>query len=174
MTPEADPTFDADAFMQQQIDEPMATEFEMVDPGTYKAVIADFTSEAFQKIDFEYKKGDRAGQPGSMLKFDLPFVILDDKQRAKLNKGDGQQLVVVRNMIVDQTTDGQLDFGVNKNVALGNVRAAVGQNTKGAWGVANLRGAGPLMVKVAHETFKRSDGSPGKKAVVVHCAPLRT
>lgn len=165
-----DQTFDAASFMQSTIDQPMETEYQMVPEGTYQAMIGDFSETAVERVEFTYKKGDRAGQPGSMVKFNLPFAIQDPGVLAKLGR---ESVQVSYQIILDTNELGQLDWGKDRNIKLGQVRAAVNQNQPGPWSLFNLRGAGPCMVKVVHETFKRADGSEGTAARVARVAPLR-
>ncbi len=156
--------FNADDFMTSTIDQPLETEVQMVPEGEYDAMIGDFTSEALTQIDFEYKRGEKAGQPGTMLKFDCPFTISND-QRVKEQLGRDSATVFAQ-LIIDRTDDGRLDFGPNKNVKLGQIRAAVDQNNPGAWSVGQLRNAGPLRINVDHIKFKRKDGTEGVRAEV--------
>ena len=162
-------TFDPESFMQTTVDQPMATEFEICPAGEYQAMVDDFDSKAFSQIDFTYKQGDRAGQPGTMTKFNCPFIINDDAVKAALGR---EKVVCDMQMIVDIGADGGLDFGPNKNVNLGKLRDAVGQNSAGAWSPSQLRGAGPVMVKVTHNVFKRKDGTEGKRAEVTRVARI--
>ena len=74
-------SFDPDSFMQHNVDQPLETEYVLVPQGEYVATIDNFTSEAFERIDFEYKRGERAGTPGTMTKFTCPFVIQDEKDK---------------------------------------------------------------------------------------------
>ena len=164
------PIFDADTFMQQTIDAPLETEFRSVPEGEYQAMIGDFTSEALEVFEFTYKQGPRAGQPGSMTKFTCPFTTQDPKAIADLGRDTA---TVDMQMILDIGSDGGLDFGPNKNISLGRLRAAVGQNNPGPWTISQLRNAGPLLIKVVHKQFKRKDGSDGKRAEVERVAPLR-
>ena len=166
-----DETFDADAFMTSTIDAPLDTDFPIMPEGTYQAMIEDFDCTAIEKVNFTYKQGDRAGQPGSMLKFSIPYSIQDQAALAKLGRS---KMVVEQQLTLDMDSTGQLDFGQGKNVRLGQVRAAVNQNQKGPWSVSNLRGQGPVMVQVAHEQFKRRDGSEGKAARVIRVVALRS
>lgn len=166
-----DSTFDAAAFMQSTVDSPMATEYEICPEGMYPAMIADFDEKAVERVDgFVYKKGPNAGQPGSMVKLNLPFSIQDETVKAQMER---QTVYADWQIILDVNELGQLDFGKGKNVKLGQVRAAVGQNNPGPWNMFNLRGAGPLMVQVAHEEYERKDKSKGKAARVVRVAPMR-
>lgn len=155
--------FDANEFMQSQMDKPMETEYTLVPIGEYMATIDDFTSEAFEVVNFEYKQGERAGTPGSMTKFTIPFVVQDDRVKRELQR---DKVTVAKQVILDLEDDGKtLANGPNKNIELGRIRAAVGQD-KGVWSFANLRGAGPLMIKVTHVEYKRRDGSKGKRAEI--------
>lgn len=164
-------TFDPDLFMQTTVDKPMATEYLLCPPGEYQAVIDDFDKTAFGQIDFEYKRGPRAGQPGQMTKFDVPFVINDDTVKAAM--GGRDKVVVSSQLILDIAADGNLDFGPDKNVRLGRIREAVGQNTEGPWSPSQLRGAGPVMVKIEHIEYTRKDGTKGKRAEVTRVVPIR-
>lgn len=155
--------FDPETFLNQTIDQPLETEFLTVPDGEYTATIDDFTSEAIEQIHFEYKNGPRAGTPGTMTKFSIPFVIQDDAVKAELGR---DKIVVYKQVILDVGDDGGLDWGKNKNIDLGRIRAAVGQNDPGPWSPGNLRGAGPVMVKVGRVPFKRKDGSKGERVEI--------
>jgi hypothetical protein len=147
----------------------METEMRLVPPGEYTAMVADFDKTAFEVIDFTYKSGERAGTPGQMTKFTVPFSINDPKIQEALGR---EKATVTKQIILDFAADGSLDFGPDKNLDLGRLRAAVGQNTPGPWSPAQLRGAGPLMVKVEHREFKRRDGSQGKGAEVTRTVKI--
>lgn len=155
--------FDANTFMSNTMDKPLETEYTMVPIGEYQATIDDFDSTAFEVIEFEYKSGEKKGTPGKMTKVTLPFVIQDDRVKNELQR---DKVIVAKQLILDLADDGMtLATGPNKNIELGRIRAAAGQD-KGPWSIANLRGAGPLMVKVAHVEYSRKDGSKGKRAEI--------
>lgn len=162
-------TFDPETFLTQTVDKPLETDYKLCPTGEYRANIDDFTSEAIEVINFEYKKGDRAGQPGEMVKFTCPFVIDDPKAQQAL----GTQRVVVGKQMILQMIDGtsEIDFGVNRNVELGRILKAVG--IAPPWNVGQLRGKGPLMVRVVHRKGKRKDGSDFEMAEVDRVAPIR-
>jgi|SoiMethySBSTD1v2_1073268.scaffolds.fasta_scaffold40768_2 hypothetical protein len=162
--------FDADSFLQQTVDEPFTTEFVMVPPGEYLAAIDDFDRDALQQVDFEYKKGPKAGQPGTMTKLTIPFIINDDKVKQELER---DKVVVSKQVILDLDDNGQLASGKNKNIELGRLRDALGQNDDDTWSIAKLRGAGPLMVRVTHIEYDRRDGTKGKRAEIDRIARVR-
>lgn len=163
------PTFDPSLFMQQTVDAPMETEYTLVPEGEYKAMIDDFNEDAVEQFEFEYKRGPKAGQNGSMMKLTLPFVIDDDKVKAELAR---DKVTVTKQLILDLDTNGGLDRGKNRNIDLGRIRDAVGQNAGGPWNISNLRGAGPLVVKVVHREFDYKDGRKGKRAEVDRVARI--
>lgn len=162
--------FDPNLFMNQTIDQPLETERTLCPPGDYQFVIDDFTAEALESIDFEYRKGPRAGQPGVMYKFSCPCVVQDEAVKTQLGV---EKLVVYKQMNLD-IDGGNLEWGKNKNIELGQLRNAVGQNVNGQpWAISNLRGAGPFMGRVEHREGKRKDGSAFKLAEIVRVAPIR-
>lgn len=163
-------SFDPDKFMQTTVDQPFETERTLCPAGEYKMVVDDFTSEAFEAIEFEYKKGERAGTKGVMHKFNCPFVILDDKVAADL---DQEKVIVYKTINLDLDDDGNLVWGKNKNIALGQLRNAVGQNGPGPWAPSQLRGSKTFIGKVEHRTGKRKDGTPFTRAEVTTVAPIR-
>lgn len=157
--------FDANAFMASSMDQPLETEFLLCPPGEYQMTIDDFTHEAFETFDFTYKSGPRAGQPGTMTKVRLPFVIHDDKVKAEMQR---DKVTVSKDVILEfeENNPNQLAFGPNKNIDLGRIRAAAGQADKKPWSISDLRGAGPFMGRVTHVEYKRKDGTSGKRAEV--------
>lgn len=157
------PMFDASTFMQQTVDGPLETEYTLVPEGEYLMTIDDFDEKAFEKIEFEYKKGDKAGTPGTMTKFNVPFVVQDDKVKQELAR---DKVVVTKQIILDLDDAGGLSKDKNKNIELGRIRQAAGQNDSGPWSPANLRGAGPMMGKIVHREFERKDGTKGKRAEI--------
>lgn len=165
-----DELFNPDEFMQQTVDAPMATEYQLAPEGSFRAVVGDFDSTAFEKVDFTYKKGNRVGEPGSMTKFTVPFVTQDPEVLAKMEGRDSVTLYM--QMILDRTPEGSLDFGKDKNVKLGRLRAALGQNSTPGWTFAQLKGGGPLLIKVKHESYE-SGGEKKLAARVIDVAPAR-
>lgn len=155
--------FNADEFMLTQMDKPLETEYTLVPQGEYMMTIDDFTKEAFEVVEFTYKKGEKAGTPGKMTKVTIPFLVQDDKVKKELQR---DKVIVGKQLILDFEDDGKtLATGPNKNIELGRIRAAVGQE-KGPWSFMNLRGAGPFMGKVTHVEYQRNDGSKAKRAEI--------
>ena len=139
--------FDADAFMSTTVDGPMATAPLNCDEGEYKA----FVDDGEKAIVFKEFEG-RDGKPNSH-QMVVMFNILDDAQKARMNR---DKVLVPMTCWLDLTSDGKsLDQADGKNVALGRLRKALGQND-GQWSPAMLKGKGPLMVKVTHRANKET------------------
>lgn len=164
-------SFDPNLFMQQTIEQPLETERTLVPPAEYQMMVDDFESSAIEEISFEYKKGAQAGQPGTMHVFNCPCVIQSDTLKAELGV---EKVIVYKRINLDIGPDGNLEWGKNKNIDLGQLRAAVNQNGSGPWSIGMLRGAGPFMGRVDKKTGKRKDGSDFESREVGRVAPLRS
>lgn len=162
--------FDPDDFLQQTVDKPLEVEFTLVPPGEYMATIDDFDKDAMEQVDFTYKKGPRAGTAGTMYKLTLPFVIDDESVKKEMGR---DKVTVSKQLILDLDENNKLAEGRNKNVELGRIRDAVGQNDGSPWTIAHLRGAGPVVVRVSHVEFERRDGSHGKRTEIDRVAKVR-
>jgi hypothetical protein len=138
--------FDPDTFMQQNVDAQLDTIIQQCPEGEYKAMIDDFTNDAFRT--FQSKNDGR-----DFTVFAPPFVIQDPNVGAQL--GRDKVTVFHKGMFLDLDAAGGLDTGKGKNVDLGRLREAVGQNKAGPWNFNMLKGAGPVIVKVVHEADQR-------------------
>lgn len=143
-------SFDPSSFMNQTVDSEMSTQVEQCPEGEFPAMIEPIDAEK----DFasgEIQNGDRAGE--TWVRFTPRYVIQDGAIQAQL----GREKVVVRDdgMWLDFDSSGQLDASKGKNVRLGQLRDALGQNKPGPWSFQSLSGAGPVMVKVTHVADNR-------------------
>lgn len=88
----------------------------------------------------------------------VTWAIPDEKLKAALGL---EKPTVQDRIFLDVNKDGSIAFGPNKNVRLGRIREAVGQNDpKKAWNFNMLRGAGPAMLKVSHRFNKTTGEGP--------------
>lgn len=138
--------FDPESFLNTSVDAPVGdTVIAQCPEGEFTAMIDDFDANAFRS--FEGKEGTQnAGK--SYTVFQPVFVIQDAAVQAEL----GREKVVVphKGIFLDFDSSGGLDFSKGKNIDLNRLRDAVGQNVAGSWSFSNLKGAGPVMVKVQH------------------------
>jgi hypothetical protein len=154
-------TFDADAFMQQTVDGPLETEYKIVPAGEYQnAYIADYDSKALQLIEGH---SDKTNRDYSFLKFSIPFKISNDPK--VLAETGRDEALVYKELNLDRDENGGIAKGANKNVEFGRILEAAGLNSGNA-GPASLKGTGPFVITVVHETGKRKDGSTWTQAKV--------
>lgn len=139
--------FDAQAFMNQAAD-PLPTAFEVIPEGEYKMMLDGDP----KMLDVREVSGvsQRTGEPYQFYQLELICVVLDDALKAKL----GREKVTARMRInLDFDDNGRLVNAPNRNVALGRLRDALGQNKPG-WTPQALLGAGPFIGRVKHTSSK--------------------
>jgi hypothetical protein len=154
MTDDTKLPFDPDQFMNQTVDEPMATNLQSVPEGEYTAMVGDFDRSAFKTVTVT-NKTTQLSQDRPVL--EVPFLIQDDVLKAKLGR---EQVTHRETYWLDLRADGQLDTGPDKNVRLGQLRAALDQNKPGPWAPSMLRNMGPLRIKIVQTSDKKD---PDKK-----------
>ena len=104
-------TFNPQEFLTQTIEGANSTSFKPVPEGEYLLQV--------EKLDIR-----TVAKTGQVI-LDTTFAILDDGVKAAM----GMEKVTVRKGIfLDLTAQGKIDTSENKNVDLGRLRAAVGQN----------------------------------------------
>lgn len=132
-------TFDPDSFMNSSTTDANDTRYTPVPEDDYPAAI--------DKVE--------AGTAGGKPVLNVTWKITDDRIKAAL----GMESASVRQTIwLDITEQGGLDGGKGKNVGLGKLRDALGQNTPGKpWSPGMLMGQ-VAQIKVAH----RSGKEPGE------------
>lgn len=117
--------FDEDAFMSSTSEGEMDTEFTPVPVGEYPAVVKKLATRSGSS-----EKGDWAV-------LDVTWGI-DDAQVSKITGFDSPS--VRQSIFLDVTESGGLDLGKGKNINLGQLREALGQNGSGAWSPSMLEG----------------------------------
>lgn len=156
MTEQTNDTFNPELFLQTTISEANSTELILIPEGDYLAVSEPITVESFRSFDI--KRGERAGQKGRSL--DIKWNINDDS--GQLKEYLGRAPSARQGIMLDTRPDGTLEMGKGKNVGLGRVREAVGQNANGQpWSFSMLGGV-MAKIKVKH----RVDGSKTYAEVV--------
>lgn len=86
---------------------------------------------------FVYKNGEREGETGYRMV--IRWDIQDQEVKDQLSR---DTVSVTQSILLDLTPDGAgLDFGKGKNIGLGQLRTALGQNNPGeAWSPAMIEG----------------------------------
>jgi hypothetical protein len=143
-------TFDADTFMQTATDGEMSTQVEVCPAGEFLAAIESIEVDSFQ---------GKKDPTKTYRKMRVKWSIDDAAVKEKL----GRSVVSAnQDIFLDITADGALDRGRGKNVTLGRLREAVGQNTPGKPWAPNMLVGCPARVRVEHES-----GNTGVFAKVV-------
>lgn len=142
-------TFDPDSFLAQDLSGASETKYTAVPESDQKAFVGDLKMET-------YKDPERGDVPVLALTWNL----LDEDGKLKATLGLDKPTVVDK-IFIDMNPDGTIAFGPNKNVRLGRVREAVGQNDpKKKWSFNQLRGAGPVLLKIEHGYNKQTGEGP--------------
>lgn len=157
MNDQTNSTFNAELFLNTQMDEANSTELLAVPEGEYLAVSSPVTAESFRSYDI--KKGDRAGTKGYSL--DLEWTINDDG--GALKEYLGREPKVRQGVMLDLNSSGGLEFGKGRNVGLGQLREALGQNLTGRPWAFSMLGGQVAKIQVKHTL----DANNGKTYVNV-------
>ncbi len=144
--------FDIDALTNAPVEGPLATTIPVCPIGEYNLLIDSLDSEGLKKWIRTLEGKD--GKPSRLI-LEVPCIVLDENVKAQL----GREKVTVRKSIwLDVGPDGRtLLTGEGKNVDLGRLREAVGQNAEAGWTFARLPGAGPFRGIVTHRSGTNGD-----------------
>lgn len=125
-------TLNTEQFLQTTTSEALDERLDPCPPGEWLAVAGKP-----EVRDFTYKSGDREGETGYRMV--IRWAIQDQEAKDAV---DRDSLSVTQSILLDlnESLDG-LDFGKGKNIGLGQVRAALGQNVPGKdWSPAMIEG----------------------------------
>lgn len=133
--------FDPDVFLAAEVEGANETKWTNVPEGVYEALI--------DKIDIR--------TPKDSVILEVMWNITDEALRATV----GRDKPLVRQSIFLDVEGSTLSFGTNKNVGLGKLRDALGQNDEHRpWNPRMLEGAGPVLIQVRHRPNERDPESP--------------
>jgi hypothetical protein len=138
-------TFDPNVFLSQEIKGANDTKFTPFPKGEWNCFVKELGMDEYE------------GKPILI----VTWSCLDDE----VKKTMGVEAPTIQDRIFLDYENGVLQFGMNKNIKLGRLREAVGQNdAKQKWNFNMLNGAGPVKLMVDHvpgkgeqagETFAR-------------------
>lgn len=130
-------TFNPDSFLSTEVTEANATTYTPVPEGEHPASV--------KSVKLRVLTDGRAV-------FDVTWTVDSDEAREVTGMAEPS---VRQTIWLDVTESGGLDFGKGKNVGLGRLREALGQNSAGKpWSPGMLVG-GAAIVKVGHSIDKR-------------------
>lgn len=152
MAKETTSAFDPDVFLNQEVTGANEVKYTPVPIGEYSAFIDDLTMDSYQD------------QPILV----IHYAIISEELKATLGL---EKPTVQDRIFLDMNPDGSLAFGINKNVKLGRVREAAGQNNeKKKWNFNQLRGAGPFNIMVDHRWSDKNGVKEGPFANITRVA----
>jgi hypothetical protein len=133
--------FDADAFLHIEYDRATETARTLLPPGWVKIKIKNFSIEKPKLVDSKKEPGVK-NWTSPQLK--LECLVMDEGLREQLNIPEGQEMKCYPRVYLDlDPSTGALDMGPNRNIMLGQLRAALGQNEPGVhWNLGMLRDSG--------------------------------
>lgn len=133
---------DVQQFLNATFTQPNSTKRDPVPPKDYIAVIDEADLETFP---------GKKDPTKNYLKLNLVYSVDDPALKAALGR---DKVLVYDDFLLDLTEGGGLDFGRGKNVKLGRLREACGQNKEGQpWGFNMLKGQ-VVRIKVGQEIYK--------------------
>ena len=123
--------FNADQFIQTETEGQLETEFTPIPEGEYRAVIKEVKPDTTPK-----------GSPY----LEVIWIIDDQEIRDLIGMDEPTSRQTVW---LDMNEQGGMAFGKNKNIGLGKLRDALGQNTGAPWSPLMLLGQ-PATVNIKH------------------------
>lgn len=137
--------FDPDVFMADTQVGALDTRIQPIPAGEYPAIVEDFKFRGLPGRD---------GGPDRQI-LEVTWSIISDELKATLGR---EKLTSRQSIWLDLTPDNRLDMGKGKNVGLGKLRAAIGQNDPNTpWALGHIKGAGPAQVVISHRPDKNDD-----------------
>ncbi len=126
-------------FLQTTTEAALDDHLEPCPPGEWTAVTGKPAI-----YDFVFQKGDRVGETG--FRMTVKYTIQDQEVKDHCER---DVVSVTASILLDMTDDNTgLDMGKGKNIGLGALRSALGQNVPGAaWSPAMIEGQ-PIKVKI--------------------------
>lgn len=140
---------DPEQFMNQP-SAPMSTDYVMV-PEKEMPMVLDADPEMLVPRKVEWNDKD-TGEPRHFYQWELRCLVQDEAVKAEMEL---DRVTVRMRLNLDLTEDGQFESGKGKNVKLGRLREALGQQHDG-WTPKELLGAGPFIGKVTHIPDKKN------------------
>jgi hypothetical protein len=149
--------FDVNAFMNENIDTPLDTRLDPIPEGEHMGQIG------IGEKDVDVVAGVSAKTQKPWLRVDMFIDLTDPNLAATLKR---EKVRVRYSVMIDLNEQGKLDTRPQRNINLGKLRDAVGQNKPGPWNFNMLKGM-PIKVKVKQKPNENDPTSPYSEVVAV-------
>lgn len=138
--------FDPELFLQTEVDEASSTEYIPFPEGDWPAYIKELKCRL---VD---------GKDGGESRPVMDVIYGCEAPEVLETMGRTEAVPIRQSHWLEITPTGALDMGKGKNVSLGRLREAIGQNEAGkAWNPLSMVGC-PVVVTVTHSASGRADG----------------
>jgi hypothetical protein len=152
-----DTEFNVEQFLNETVDAAeLDTQRIPVPSGEYLGQIGT------EKGDVDLKTGLSKKNQKPWMALQLKVRITDANLAAQLKRDPNEPIVLYYNTFVDLNEQGKTDWRPQKNINLGKIRSAVGQNKAGPWSFMQLAGQ---PVKVSVKQKPGEDGEPRSEIV---------
>lgn len=148
MNAEAHSPFNPEQLLNTQVNDANSTELIPIPEGEYTAVSEPITAESFK--EFDIKRGENAGKKG--LNLYISWAINDES--GQLKELIGRPPKARQSIMIDRGPGG-IEMGKGRNVGLGKLREALGQNQTGRPWAFSMLGGQVAKIVVKH----RIDGA---------------
>lgn len=143
----SDSNFDVNAFMSENIDAPLDTKIDPIPEGEHLGQIG------IGDKDVDVATGISPKNNKPWMRCDLMIDLSDPNLLAQLKR---EKVRARYGVMIDLNDSGKLDTRPQRNVTLGKLRDAVGQNKPGLWNFNMLKGQ-PIKVKIKHRVLDNGD-----------------
>lgn len=147
--------FDVNAFLNETIDATLDTEIIPIPEGEHMGQIG--TGEK----DVNVATGVSTKNNKPWMRVDIRVKLTDPNLAAQLQR---EEVNARYSVMIDLDDQGKFDTRPQRNVNIGKLRDAVGQNRPGPWNFSMLKGQ-PIKVKIKHR--KADDGNTYSDVVSV-------
>lgn len=136
--------FNKDAFLQQTVAQALDTKRLPFPEGAHE----DLQIKDLLINSGTVKEGENAGKTWAQMT--VVYVSTDPDVREEMKLADEQDATVRQQFFLDLTDEGLLDVSPGRNIQLGKLRHACGQNTDDEWSPMDMKNATVGGIQVKH------------------------
>jgi hypothetical protein len=146
---DANTKFDVASFMNESIDGVLDTALILIPEGEHMGQIGVGEKD----VDLTFGISKKKDPPTPWLRVDIFIDATDPNLAVQLKR---EKVRARYSIMLDLNEEGKLDTRPQRNVHLGKLREAVGQNKPGLWNWNMLKGQ-PIKFKIKHKVLETGD-----------------